>query len=58
VIYGRKETGIRIRVLDPIQAGTRFAAKESRRRKRKPPAPRFNEATLLSAMENSDKAGG
>jgi DNA topoisomerase III len=56
VIYGKEINGDSDTILDPIQAGSEVRCQgiEKEETETTPP-PRFNEATLLSAMENSDK---
>ncbi len=56
VIYGLAEDEDRDSVLSPIPAKTPVTcARIDREDQLTTPPPRFNEATLLSAMENSDK---
>lgn len=56
VIYGKEENDDSDTALSPIQAGTEVSCREIDKKETEttPPA-RYNEATLLSAMENSDK---
>ncbi len=56
VIYGKSADKSEANLLDPIPENTDVSCKDITREKleTKPP-PRFNEATLLSAMENSDR---
>ncbi len=56
VIYGKEANDGSDTVLNPIQEGTIVHCREIEKKDTETsPPPRFNEATLLSAMENSDK---
>ena len=56
VIYGKEENSDSDTVLTPLQAGAGVCCQEIEKKQTETtPPPRFNEATLLSAMENSDK---
>ena len=56
VIYGKEGNDGSDTVLDPIQDGTVVCCQEIEKKETETtPPPRYNEATLLSAMENSDK---
>lgn len=55
-IYGKTEDDDRDTVLKPIPASASVrCARVDREDRQTTPPPRYNEATLLSAMENSDK---
>ncbi len=56
MIYGKKEEDDPDKVLTPIKAGTKVECRRITKEETETvPPPRYNEATLLSAMENSDK---
>ena len=56
VIYGKEANDGSDTVLNPIPEGTAVHCREIEKKDTETsPPPRFNEATLLSAMENSDK---
>jgi DNA topoisomerase III len=56
VIYGKEGNDDSDTVLSPVQAGATVRCHEIEKKETETvPPPRFNEATLLSAMENSDK---
>jgi DNA topoisomerase III len=56
VIYGKEGSGDTDTVLDPIKAGAEVRCREiTKEETETTPPSRYNEATLLSAMENSDK---
>ena len=56
VIYGKEANDGSDTVLNPIAEGTVVHCREIEKKDTETsPPPRFNEATLLSAMENSDK---
>jgi DNA topoisomerase III len=56
VIYGKEGNGDSDTVLNPIQTGGEVHCQEIEKEETETtPPPRYNEATLLSAMENSDK---
>jgi len=56
VIYGVESGDKRDKILTPIPAGTNVHCKDVEKESLETtPPPRYNEATLLSAMENSDK---
>jgi DNA topoisomerase-3 len=55
-VYGSVQGSGKDKILEPIPAGASVYCREIEREDHQTaPPPRFNEATLLSAMENSDK---